>query len=161
MNTKRKSGHRSAVSARKAALSDDSAIIKTVRASLGSLLITVAISVLLLLVGTAVAYSTADPTALVQPISYAALYIAALLGGIISAKLNRRSPYLTCALASGAFSLIGVLVAAVLPDSLSSADSVWLSLTLRLAALLIFFAGAFIGAKQKPKRSARHARKHK
>ena len=161
MNTTRKSGHRSAVSARKAASGDDSTIIKTVRASLISLLITVAISLLLLLAGTAVAYSTADPTALVPPISYAVLYVSALLGGVASAKLNRRAPYLTCGLASGAFALIGVLVAAALPDSLSTADSVWFSLILRLSAILVCFVGAILGTKQKAKRPAGRAKKHK
>lgn len=148
MNNQKKIKHKTAVLGHNAVSGDDSTLIKTLKASLLGLLITLAVSFLLLLIGTAVAYSTADPGSLIAPVSYVALYMSAFFGGFACAKLNRRAPYLTSGLASGAFVLIGLLLSAIMSDSLSSLDSVWIGLVLRLAVILIFFVGTLLGLKR-------------
>ena len=148
MNAQKKNNHRTAVLRRNAKASEDNTLIKTLKASLWGLVITVAVSFLLLLIGTAVAYSTSDPSSLIDPISYVSLYMASFFGGFACAKLNRRAPYLSSAMTSGAFILLGVLVSLIVPYSEHSLDSAWVGLTLRLLTLLVFFIGTLIGLKQ-------------
>ena len=86
MNAQKKNNHRTAVLRRNAKASEDNTLIKTLKASLWGLVITVAVSFLLLLIGTAVAYSTSDPSSLIDPISYVSLYMASFFGGFAFCK---------------------------------------------------------------------------
>ena len=161
MNDTKRSKRKTAVSAQKASSHSDSTLQKTLRASLWSFLITVAVSLVLLLAGTAVAYSTSDPTSLISPIAYVSLYMSAFFGGFASAKLNKRSPYLTCALCSGVFLLLGVLASAAIPQSNESLSSFGETLILRLAEVLMFFVGTVIGIKSFSSKGQTRHKKYK
>ena len=155
MNNQKKTKHKTAVSK----ASEDTTLVKTLKASLWGLIITVAISFLLLLIGTAVAYSTSDPGSLIDPVSYVSLYMASFFGGFACAKLNRRSPYLSSGLASASFVLLSLLAAFAMPDSLYSLDSAWSGLFLRLAVILTFFVGTLIGLKRTEKPHKLHKKR--
>lgn len=161
MKDTKKSKRRTAVSGNKAASVNDTTLQKTLRASLFGFLISVALGALLLFVGTAVAYSTADPLPLIPPIAYTVLYLSALFGGFACAKLNKRAPYLTCSLCSGAFLLLGFVISALIPDSNDSVSSLGASLLLRSAEILIFFLGAAIGASSSSTTSRGRKKHHK
>ena len=160
MNNQKKTKHKTAVFGRGSKASEDTTLIKTLKASLWGFLITVAISFLLLLIGTAVAYSTSDPSSLIDPVSYVSLYMASFFGGFACAKLNHHSPYLSSGLASSAFVLLSLLAAIAMPSSVSSLDSAWISLLLRLAVILLFFVGTMFGLKSAGKSHKPH-KKHR
>lgn len=147
MNIQKKAKHKTAGFTRSAKASEDNTLIKTLKASLWGTLITLVVGFLLLLVGTAVAFSTSDPGALIDPVSYVSLYMASFFGGFTCAKLNPRSPYLSSGLSSGIFVILSMLVAFAMPNSPYSLDSAWDGLLLRLATVLVFFLGTLIGLK--------------
>lgn len=139
---------------------NETTLDRTLRTSFWGLLITIALSFALLLAGTAVAFLTDDPTAFVDPVGYVALFMSAFFGGFASAKLNKRAPYLTSALAGAGFVILSMLVSFTLPHSLASGSSIWLRLALHALSLLTFFIGAFASKKasapqRKPKRKKR------
>ena len=147
MNIQKKAKHKTAVFTRSAKTSEDNTLIKTLKASLWGTLVTIGVGFLLLLVGTAVAFSSSDPGALIDPVSYVSLYMASFFGGFTCAKLNPRSPYLSSGLAAGVFVILSMIVALAMPSSTYSLESTWDGLLLRLATVLVFFLGTLIGLK--------------
>ncbi len=90
------------------------------RASALGMMISVAFGVALVLAGTAVSLSLADPASAVEPMGYTALYTSALLLGVISPLLDRASPYLVCAISGVGTVLIICIASLALPPTLDS-----------------------------------------
>ncbi len=132
---------------------NETTLDKTLKSTLWSLLITACISIALLLLGTAAAYFTSDPTAFVDPVGYVAMGLSAFLGGFAASKLNKRAPYLTSVLTGAGFVLLSMLLSFVLPHSLASGMDIWTRLALHALSLAIFPLGALTGVKSasKPK----------
>lgn len=127
---------------------------KTLKNAFFGLLISAGISLLLLLVGTAAAFFTGDPTALVEPLGYVILFISTFFGGFACGKLNRRSPLLTSALCGFGFVILSMLISFVLPHTLASHLEAWQRLLMHLASFLCFPLGAIANKKadKKPKK---------
>ena len=134
----------------------ETSLDKTLHSALYSLLIAIGVSLGLLLIGSAVALQTSDPTALVDPIGYVSLFITAFLGGFAASKLNKHSPYLASILCGGAFILLSMLFSLALPHTLDSGMNVWSRLFLHALTLFTFPVGTFAGIKgSKPQRKKR------
>lgn len=91
------------------------------KAVLITLVITVACGLLLLLGGTAIAYSTSDPGSLAKPVSLVSLGLTALACGITSGCVNRRGELniqLMGAISAAAFVLL-MLLLSVIPTGVS------------------------------------------
>jgi putative membrane protein (TIGR04086 family) len=124
-----------------------------------SILSTAAISVALLLAGTAAAYLTPDPTAFVTPLGYVTLFMAAFFGGFAASKINKREPYLTSILTGLGFILLSAVSSLALPHTLSSGTELAVSILLRTLTLLTFPLGALVGIKaSKPRKHKRRKR---
>ena len=162
MNIQKKSNHKNtAVSGQRNRQGDEnSTLIKILKGSLLSLLITFIISFVLILIGAAVAYSNPDPDKLILPISYVSLYISAFFGGFSSAKLNKSDRHLTAALTCALFILIGFLMSLFLPDNTYGSElPKYLSLILRLAIIPVFFIGVTLANTRKSTSRSRKRRK--
>ena len=160
MNIQKRSKHKTAVFTHSAKTSEDTTLIRTLKASLWGAIIALGVGFALLLIGTAVAFSVSDPGALIDPVSYVSLYIASLVGGFACAKLNPRAPYLSSGLAAGVFVIAGMLAALAMPSTPYSLDSAWDGLLFRLASVLVFFAGALIGVKSRAEHKTTRRKHH-
>ncbi len=163
MNTQRKEKHpRTAVRRQKSKQGEESSVlISIIKSSLLSLVITFVISFVLLLLGTAVAYTNPDPAALVTPVSLVSLYLSAFFGGFVCRKLNKQSAPIAVMLTSALFVLLGLVISLCLPSSpVDPGVNSWLSLVLRLAVIGMFFVGSAL-AKGSNKSKKKHKRNKK
>ena len=134
----------------------ETSLDKTLRSALYSLLIALGVAIALLLISTAIALQTPDPTALVDPIGYVSLFITAFFGGFATSKLNKHSPYLASILCGGAFVLLSMLFSLTLPHTLDSGMNIWTRLLIHALTLFTFPVGTFVGIKgAKPKKRKR------
>ncbi len=131
---------------------NDSMLDTSLKKSFWGFLITIAISLALLLCGTAAAFTTDDPTAFAEPIGYVSLLISAFFGGFICAKLNTASPYLTSLFTGIIFLLTLIICALALPHTLSSDIESAYRFILYGAALALFPIGALAGTKSRRSR---------
>lgn len=138
-----KNNHKS----RHKAQNNETTLQKTLRTGGVGLLITSAIGLVLLLIGTAIALATPDPTSLVEPIGYVAIFVTALLGGLFCSKLNVRAPYLTSAVCGFGFMLLSMLFSLALPHTLDSGLNILTRLLVHALSLLCFPLGTLIGVK--------------
>lgn len=120
---------------------------KTYKSILMGLGISAVVSLVLLLVGTAAALATNDPTAFVDPIGYVSLFLSAFFGGFACSKINRRAPYLTSTVCGALFVVFSMLVSFALPHTYASRDPIWSRLLLHALSLLTFPVGAFAATK--------------
>ena len=127
-----------------------------------SSLLGAACSLLLMLVlafaFSAISYSRDDPDALLGVLSFSALYISALMAGIISAKRTGKS-----ALLSGALSgimLVGALflISLCFNDSYSSAYRWSTGMLIRASVIALSVLGGFIGAHKRNTRKRKRKR---
>lgn len=106
----------------------------------------------LMLIVSAIVYSTADPNRYVTPAALTVLYISCFCGGLISAKLNRGAA-LVCGTLVSVMLLILLFGASLLLDpTLSAEHSLPLAIGLRGIAIAISILGAFIGAGERKKK---------
>ena len=115
------------------------------------LLLTFATALALLLISTAAALATPDPTAFTEPVGYVCAFVTALLGGIFCSKLNVRAPYLTSAFCGLGFMLASMLFSLAISHTLASGLSTFARLGIHASTLLCFPLGALIGVKSAPK----------
>ena len=124
-----------------------------------SILSTAAISVALLLAGTAAAYLTPDPTAFVEPLGFVTLFITAFFGGFAASKINKRAPYLNAILTGASFTLISTLLALALPHTLASGTELLPRILIRALSLATFPLGALVGIKASKPRKRKHRKR--
>ena len=117
--------------------------------SLRGLAAALVLGLVLLIVISAIVYSTDDPTRFVMPAALTVLYISSFLGGLIAAKINRGSALLCGGLTS--LMLLSLLFVASLcvSPSLSADFGIPMSLGLRGIAMAVSLIGAFLGAGEK------------
>ena len=97
-------------------------------------LITLAVSLVLLLIAATADYLTADPNGNARPFALAALYLSAIIGGILVSPSDL--PFFLSGLIPGsAYLLLLSAISLGLPDSVSSHDPFLISLLLHLAVV--------------------------
>ena len=128
---------------------DTPLIYKIFLSALKSSLIAFTTSFLLALVLSAITVKASDPTALLTPLSLAALYLSSFVGGFFSVR-DKGDSVLICGTASGAlFMLLYKLCALFLPSEASDERKFLVSALLHI--LIIFFSclGAYAAMKMK------------
>ena len=138
---------------------NESSLENTLKNALYCLLLSFGIGLALLLIGTAIALATPDPTALIDPIGYVSVFLTAFLGGFAASKLNKRYPYLTSILCGAGFVLISFLVSFTLSHTLASGMDIWARLLIHTLTFLTFPLGALVGVKEAEK--SNHKKKKK
>ena len=128
----------------------------TLKNALYSLGISVGIGLALLLIGSGIALATSDPTSLIDPIGYVSVFITAFLGGFISSKLDKRTPYLSAIICGAGFVLLSMLISFAVPHTLASGMNIWARLGLHALTFATFPLGTLVSIKtSKPKRKKR------
>ena len=118
---------------------------------------TLGVSLVLLLVAALADYLTDDPGGNARTFGLAALYLSALIGGVLVSGSDL--PFYISGLIPGSVYLLLLTVIALgLPDTFSSGDSFPVSLLLHLAVVAAFVLGSLFGniRKNKPKTKRRH-----
>ncbi len=144
---------------RRQAPPDTVSLSSVARSSLLALPIAIALGLLLLLLATALLLTTKDPDRYHTAAGLAALYLAALLGGMIATRCHRRQAPLLCGLGlTLLFSLLLLLVSLILPDAGHAYTG---ALRVGLYALLFPAAevGALLGAREKKRQAHRNGHK--
>jgi len=120
-----------------------------------SLLIGAASALLLLMAGAAAAYSTADPTKLLQPLGLASLYLSAAVCGFCAARQSE-TPLLAGFPAGLLYMLLITALSFIPLDTLRNTVSVIYDLLLHAGIIAASVTGAWIGRKRMAKPSAKH-----
>ena len=126
-----------------------SAVCKRV---LPALPITVAVGLLLLFVTAALLLRTKDPGRYGTPAALAVLYLTALAGGFIAARLAHRRLPLLCGLAEGAFLLVFCTVTGLFLPKTWQGVSGGMAVLTRSLLFPAAVAGALLGARKKKRR---------
>ena len=79
---------------KKSAQRMEGALDTALKSSFWGILISAGVGLALLFASTAAALMTDDPTAFVDPIGYVSIFVTSFLGGFVSSKLDKHSPYL-------------------------------------------------------------------
>lgn len=118
----------------------------------------IVVILVLALVFSAISYTRDDPDALLGVLSFAALYISALVAGIISAKRTKKSA-ICCGALSGMM-LVGILflVSLSFNDSYSSGYPWGTGMVIRASVVLLASLGGFIGIHKKNTRKRKRKR---
>ena len=117
--------------------------------------IAITCGLLLAFIWALIIYKTSDPTKLVIPSAFTALYISAFAGGVASTRLNNGSALL-CGLCVGAFMLMASLALSLpITGALSSGYKLTEALALRSAIMVCSLIGAFTGVSRKPRQPKR------
>lgn len=124
--------------------------------SLYGLLISLGIGLALTLLVSAILYSLDDPGRYVTPTAIIVLYVSALMGGFITAKLCGGSALLCGGLYSLMMLVLMFVVSLLFGDTYSSEYSLPLAVGLRGIALALALFGAVTGAKQPTKKRKRN-----
>ena len=112
-------------------------------------LIALATSFLLTLILSAVTVKLSDPTALLTPLSLAALYLSAFVGGFFSLRDKGDSPLTLGASAGVLFMILQKLVSLFLPSELGSNHKFLTSALLHILIILFSCLGAYAALKMK------------
>ncbi len=120
---------------------------------------TCVLSLILLVLFSAIVYSTPDPGSLVLPTALAAAYLSAFFGGFAAAWLNRGDPLPCGLMTGGAFFVVMLLLSLVIPGGAESKVGFWTSAGLHALIILFSLLGAFAGTSLRE--SGRHKRHKK
>ncbi len=119
--------------------------------------LTAATGAALVTVAAAVAYRSIDPSALSRPLSYGALGICALVGGIIAGRRCGRSFLAGGFLSGSLFAVVLILLSLVIPGETDV--SPWLMWGTRPAVVLLHLLGAYL-VRPREKAASHTAGKH-
>ena len=150
--TAKKSSH----SAKRHARQQDTTQQLTPRLLLKGSAITLGIGFVMTVITALIAYFSADPNTLIQPLAWGASAITALMGGFVTARIHRHSA-LICGLFSGGIMTCVMILASLFLKSYATGYSTLISTLLHTAFILLSIIGAFLGLKQ-PKKPT-HRRK--
>ena len=112
---------------------------------------------LLCTAGAAAAFSSADPDALVTPISLGVMFLSALIGGLFAFRSLRRAPFVCGLLCGLCLLLASAFLGLFLPDALGGTWPTALRWGLRGGMLGFSVLGAVMGSYA-PKRKRRKKR---
>ena len=145
---------------KKSATRMESKVDTALKSSFLGILFTAGVSLALLFASTAAALMTYDPTAFVDFIGYASIFIASFFGGFICSKLDKNSPYLVGILTGVGFVILSMLLSFALPHSLASGMKILTRLGIHALSFVLFPIGTLIGVKSsKPKRKSNHKKR--
>lgn len=105
-------------------------------------------AVLLLLLVCAIAYSTEDPDSLIFPLSLCALYLSAIVGGIVAVRLSGDG--VLSGFISGLITIVLIRLMALLPLPVSDTE-LSVSILCNIMILPASVIGSVIGHKRKDK----------
>lgn len=105
-----------------------------------------------------IAYTRKDPDTLLGVLSFAALYISALVGGIVSAKRMEQSALAVGVICGAIFSLALFLISLCFGDSYSSRYRWGVGTAIRASVILISIFGGFIGVHKRSIRKRKRKR---
>ncbi len=117
------------------------------RNALRSFGITVAIGAGMILLCSMIAYFLPDPLSMILPLSYLAVGLTALIGGLIAGKLHGGAP-LIVGLINGMLLTALILIGSLFFRSMANGYTAWISALLHAAVLLLSFLGALIGTRR-------------
>ena len=118
--------------------------------------VTVGIGFAMTVVASLIAYFSADPNTMIQPLAWGASALTALMGGFLTVRFHKHSA-LICGLFSGGALTCIMILASLFLKSYASGYSVLMSTLLHTGFILLSISGAFLGLK-KPKKTS-HRRK--
>lgn len=126
---------------------------KMVKNSVISVVIGMIVSIALLIVFALVSYSNPDPDKLVFPLALIALYVGAVVAGIITAKRNGEK-ILFGGLITGLVYLLMIFMLSLIPEELEFVSKISGLYSVIAHAALIFaaIAGSFFGRKKEAKK---------
>ena len=131
---------------------DTPLIYKIFLSPLKASLIAFATSLILALVLSAVTLKASDPTALITPLSLAALYLSSFVGGFFSLR-DKGDSVIICGTASGVlFMLLYKLCALFLPTEVSDERKFFVSALLHILIILFSCLGAYAAMKMKKRK---------
>ena len=102
-----------------------------------------------------IAYSCNDPNSVMSVFAFCAVYIASLIGGFSSAKINRGAGVVCGALCGVMMTFVLLLLSVLLRNSYSSGYSGGAALLLRSAVVLVSVVGGILGCYERPRRRRR------
>ena len=128
-----------------------------IKKSVLSFLIALGASAVLLAVFGYICYTREDPGVLFKPLGMTALYLSALTGGLVSARLNRSNTVLSSALTGLLFMLSVVVISFIIrPDSESIGITNWL---LYFLIIVVSTVGGFVYRPSAKKRKKQRRRR--
>lgn len=127
-------------------MNESNGLDKMFTSCLKALAVTVLAAALLLTVFTATAYGTEDPDKLVGTLSLTALYLSALIGGVVSARLSDMGVAAGAVL--GVMTSLLVFLLSFLPVSSGVDRSIGVRAALCLAVTAVGAAGGLLGKKR-------------
>lgn len=126
---------------------------KMLRNCIVSVVIGIIVSIVLLIIFAIVSYSNVDPDKLIFPLSLAALYIGAVVCGIITAKKNGEKIFF-CGLVSGFIYLVMIFMVSLIPEESGFISKMTdpQSIIAHLAVIIAVIFGSVIGTKRTAKK---------
>ena len=123
---------------------------RAIRSSLSGLVSFVTAGLVLISCGAAVAFTRADPDALVAPLALIALLLSSFSGGFTTARRTGSSPMLCGILCGGVITAFTMIAALILHGVTSSGYELWQAAILHGATVIFSILGSFAGnAKRK------------
>lgn len=116
--------------------------------SLQAQLVWIISAVLLLLIVCAIAFSTEDPDNLIFPLSLCALYLSAVIGGIVAVRLSGDG--ILSGFISGLITIVLIRLLSLLPIPVSDTE-LSVSILCTVMVLPAYLVGSVIGHKRKDK----------
>ncbi|MBQ8433068.1 MAG: TIGR04086 family membrane protein [Clostridia bacterium] len=118
--------------------------------------ITVLLGLFLLLIGTLIAYFTADPAQWAAPLGWFASALTAFFGGWIAVRIHKSSALL-CGLCNGLLMVALFFLCSLFGEYCPPVHSTTVSLLLRAGFLLLSILGAIVGRNlHPPQKKRRH-----
>lgn len=127
------------------------------KATLRGILLAIASATLLSAGAAGIAYATADPDALVTPLSLCVIALSSLIGGLVTYRTLRASPFLCGAACGLGLLFIFFVISCLLPDTMRGQWPSGLSLGLRGGMLAFSLLGAILASYAPARR--KHKRK--
>ena len=131
---------------------------RVLRNSFWGLAVFVAIGIILLSAVCGIAYSNADPDALIMPLSLASLLPSMFVAGFVCAKKTGEAPLLCGIVCGGVITLCTMLLALILRNATGSGYELWQQSLLHGIAILFCVLGAFAGNVKKKADPRKHKR---
>lgn len=129
---------------------DEPIFARAMRSSLSGLVSFVAAGLVLISCAAAVAFTRANPDALITPLALVALLLSAFAGGFTAVKRTGSSPMLCGILCGGVITVFTMLAALIMRGVTGSGYELWQAAILHGATVLFSTLGSFAGnAKRK------------
>ena len=129
---------------------DEPIFTRAMRSSLSGIISFVVAGLVLISCAAAVAFTQADPDALITPLALVALLLSAFTGGFTTVRRTGSAPMLCGILCGGVITVFTMIAALILRGVTSSGYEFWQAAILHGATVLFSILGSFAGnAKRK------------